>query len=407
MRENWGAVRADTLARSRTGTSEAGDPAPEEPVEAPGAWPEDIGSIAESSMTLPGKGEAGANCGEWYPKEFCDECGEPQMGVSRCEQRTCPNCWGAWTRRRAEKMARRLGAARHAADEGVSKRAVHAVASAPEGEVTTLREFQQAYRDAYELAKEKGVRGGVVVGHGFRTTERCDRAYAEAVESGAWNPEEDGKKWAFVRSHSKRVERDLLGDGWRELTYWSPHFHILGLCRDFEADDVEAQQGWVARRIRSLERFELTHRDGYEDMVGTARYLLSHGTFESGTSKDCVRWFGTLATTNFSPEDELSEGALSVIERTAREVAESGPERGDAPAEDGDECGDCGAESLSPIWDAGSALMDPGWCERIGRDAERRLTAAFEWAIGERPPPPGLKHPRTEEEAHEALTELV
>lgn len=406
MSSEWG-----TLAADRAHREAASGPQPTATAERDsdaGEWPEglDVEFYAETAMGIPGKGEPGENCGEWFPKEFCDECGEPSLGVSRCEQRTCPNCWGAWTRRRAEKIARRLGAARYAAEEGLEKRAIHGVMSPPEGEIRTLEDVKQGYRDAYELAGEKGVRGGVVVFHGFRVTDEAERLFEGAKIAGDWKVEEDGKKWAFVRSREKRLERGI-GEGrdWRGLTYWSPHWHVLGLCEDFEEDDPDAQDGWVARNIRSLESFRLHDSDGYEDMVGAARYLLSHGSFETGTSKDCVRWFGELATTKFSPEEELSEGTLSVIERKARETAESHEERGEVAEED--ECGNCGSVSMSPIWEAGSALLDKGWCQRIGREQQRRLTAAFEWSIGERRPPPGLKRPRTEEEAEEALAALL
>ncbi|MFB6198537.1 MAG: hypothetical protein ABEI52_09775, partial [Halobacteriaceae archaeon] len=85
-----------------------------------GAWTEelDLSFYAESSMTLPGKGEPGSGCGEWYPEKFCDECGEPHLGRSACQQRTCPECWRTWARNRAEKITRRLGAARYAAEGG-------------------------------------------------------------------------------------------------------------------------------------------------------------------------------------------------------------------------------------------------------------------------------------------------
>lgn len=367
----------------------------------PGAWQEelDLSFFADSSMTLPGSGNPGDGCGEWYPKEFCDECGTFYYGKSRCEQRGCPSCWGPWARRRSEKITRRLGAARYAAEAGVSKRAVHAVVSPPEGSIQSLTDVSQGYRDAYQLAKEKGVRGGVAIFHGFRVTEEGKRLFEEAKERDQWDPETDGRLWAFVRDHDR---------GWRSLTYWSPHWHIIGLARDFEADDPDSQEGWIARRIRSLKPFKLHKDEGYNDMVGAAMYLLSHATFESDTSKDCIRWFGDLATTVFSPEEELSEGSLSVVERKAREAAESVPEGGEkGPGEEeGEECENCGSTSRSPIWEAGQALQDPGWCQRIGREQQRKLKAAFEWAIGDRIPPPGLRGPRTEEEAREAFEEI-
>jgi hypothetical protein len=192
------------------------------------------------------------------------------------------------------------------------------------------------------------------------------------------------------------------------LTYWSPHWHIIGLCRDFDADDPDEQDGWVARRIRSLAPYEgLRDREAYDDLVGAVRYLMSHATYESGTSRDCVRWFGELATTNFQPEEALSEGSYDVIDRVVREVVGADDEGDGDGVEEDEECECCGSRSWSPIWDAGGALADPGWCDRIGRDAERRLVAAFEWAIGEREPPPGLKRATCEADAQEALEELL
>jgi hypothetical protein len=278
--------------------------------------------------------------------------------------------------------------------------------SPPEGEIRTLTDVRQGYRDAYRLAEEKGVRGGVVVFHGFRVTTAGKKLYEAAKAAGSWDSDADGRLWSFVRRHEERVERGIGGGNWRDLTYWSPHWHVLGLAEEFEADDPDEQDGWVARRIRSLESFKLHSDDGYEDMVGASMYLLSHAVFETGTSRDCVRWFGDLATTKFSPEEEVSEGVLSVIERKASEAAGSLEEDGEGAAEE-DECDNCGAVSKSPIWEAGAALMDKGWCQRIGKEQQQRLQAAFEWAVGDREPPPGLKRPRSEEAAQEAFEALL
>jgi len=51
--------------------------------------------------------------------------------------------------------------------------------------------------------------------------------------------------------------------------------------------------------------------------------------------------------------------------------------------------------------------MDKRWTERIGRRQQQRLAAAFEWAIDDRQPPPGLKNPRSEEEALEAFEAVL
>lgn len=391
MSTEWGGLSPDTFTPLSV---EADESEAVEVEDAPGAWPEDMETAfyAESSVTLPGMSSPGQNCGTWRPQEFCKACGEPSFGPSRCEQRGCPDCWWKWSANRTEKVVTRLGAARHAADDAQGKRAVHTVASPPEGEIRTLADVQQGFRDAYALAKERGVRGGVCIFHGFRVRDAVKAEYREE--------DPDGGIWAWIR------ERDA---DWRTLTYWSPHYHVVGLARDVEADRGDSGDVWRFRRVRSLERFTLTDRDGYDDMAGCTRYLLSHLTHETDGSTDSVRWFGSLSTASFSPEEELSEGALSTIERTAGEVVGSLDRRGEGDDEQGEdcECGECGACSMAPIWDAGGALMDKSWCERIGREQQRRLSAAFEWAIGERQPPPGLKRPTTEEEAREAFSSVL
>jgi len=368
----------------------------DELVEEPGRWQEqlDYSVFADSSMTLPGQGEQGPNCGVWKPAEFCDECADVRMAQNHCGRRSCPDCVGVWTKERAVGITKRLSAARHVEEPGVDRRVVHAVMSPPEGDVRTLQQVYSGYRRAYRLAEEKGVRGGVAIFHGRRVKEEVQRQYRAAdPEMGIW-------AWLL----------EVRPESWRDLTYWSPHWHILGLSRDFEGDDPDAQDGWVTRRIRSLKPHTgLRDRGAYDDLVGAVRYLMSHTTFESGTSRDCVRWFGSVATTSFSPEQALSDGAYDVIDRVVREVvgAVEGEGADEESDENADECDCCGANSWSPIWDAGAALADPGWCDRLDRDKERRLVAAFEWVIGERIPPPGLQNPRTEEEADEALEQLL
>jgi len=389
MSTEFGGLRADPAFRE----SDAGPSArPAAERDADGlAWPEgmDVRFYADSSMTIPGQGARPESCGVYYPSEFCDECGEPTFGKSFCERRLCPDCWWRWSRNRAENITVRLGAARYAAEDAQDKRAVHTVASPPEGEIRTLTDVQQGFRDAYSLAKERGVRGGVCMFHGYRVTQAAKEEFREA------DPE--GGIWKWIRED----ERD-----WRDLTYWSPHYHIVGMARDIEADRGEESDVWRFRRIRSLARFELTDRDGYEDMVRLSRYLMSHLTFESEGSKDSVRWFGELARGKFDPETELSEGSLSVIERTTAEivggVADVEGDGSGEPEEEPEPCEECGATSRSSIWDAPVALRDTEWCDRIGREQEARLRAAFEWAVGDRAPPPGLKNPRTEEHLEDA-----
>lgn len=380
--------------RGITSIPDTKEPEPDDDTEA-GAWQEelDFSVLADTSMTLPGQGDPGEHCGNWAMRKVCDNCGEPVPVESRCGKRECPECSNVWATDRAVGVATRLGAARYAADAGIEKRAVHAVISPPEGETRTLNDVYSGFRDAYDLAREKGVRGGVAIFHGYRVLgDVKDEFRAEDPDMGIW-------KWII----------EVRPENWRDLSYWSPHWHVLGLCVDFEANDPDAQDGWVAENIRSLESFKISEMDGFEDMVGVTRYLLSHATFETGSSRDCVRWFGDLATTKFRPEEELSEGALSTIERKAAEAADTVPDDGEGAGEgdDGDECENCGSTSFSSIWEAGSMLMDKGWCERIGAEQEKRLRTAWEWRVGDICPPAGMKNPQTKEQAREAFKAML
>lgn len=387
--QEWGGIVEDW---THLGNDDPADVV-EEIDDEPGRWQEQIeySVFADSSMTLPGQGEEGPNCGVWKPAEFCDSCAEVSMAPNHCGRRSCPNCDSVWTKERAVGITKRMSAARQVEAGGEDRRTVHAVMSPPEGEIRTLQQVYDGYREAYRLAEQKGVRGGVAIFHGYRVLTEVQKQYREAdPEMGIW-------RWLL----------NVRPESWRSLTYWSPHYHIIGLCREFEADDPDAQNGWVARRVRALERHEgLRDREAYDDLVGAVRYLMSHATFESGTSRDCVRWFGELATANFQPEQALSDGSYDVIDRVVREVV-GADEEGAGDGEEADECECCGSRSWSPIWDAGNALADPGWCDRLDRDKERRLVAAFELAIGERVPPPGLRNATTEEEANEALDAVL
>lgn len=400
MSTSWGGLSSDHPNRVPLHDPDRSSSRVERRVESrddPGAWSEDLEEsvYGEMDWTIPGMGKRPESCGRWYPDSFCDS-GHVNLGMSRCQNRDCPDCYGSYSRKRAVKVARRLGAARYAAEDDADKRAIHAVVSPPEGTVRTIRDFYEMLTDAYQLAKEKGIRGGVAIPHAYRVLESTKAEYRLLEDP-------DGGVWWWIRENDRH---------WRDQVYWSPHVHIQGLARYDETGEnaPEEDGGWVFKRIKTLDRFELYKEPGYDHMIGTTRYLLSHATYEIGESKQVIRWFGTLAPAMFSPEEEVSEGVLRVIERMAEEVAGSmsdQPEDGHGTAEEG-VCDQEGCDSEThPIWEAGEALQHKNFCKEIGEELERELRVAFRWAIGEVVPPPGLKHPRTEEQAREALDALL
>lgn len=363
-----------------------------EEAEGLGSWPEeiDISVYADSSMTIPGMSERGKNCGEWYPAEFCEMCGTVHSGVSYCQQRGCPACWDTWTGNRAESIVRRVTAYRWTKEPGVERRAVHAVASPPTGEITSLSDVQRYRRKAQSQLREAGLVGGVMVFHGFRVKEQVQEAYEELKEADAV----DGGIWKYVREN---------GRDWRSQVYWSPHYHVIGVAPEFEPEEGG---DWVVKRLSTADALESLKDGGaYQSVAKQSRYILSHATFEPEGMR-AVSWFGKLHSTQFDPEEELSGGALSVIERKAAEAV--GNEEYEEEAEEPPTCkeSDCDGQRR-PIWDANLYLGDMEWVDRVGREVEQRLSVAFDWAIGEQRPPPGLRKPRSRAEYEEAFEQLL
>lgn len=357
-----------------------------------GAWPEEmeVQYYADTSLTIPGQSEPPGECGTWGPREFCKSCGDVVVGPQRCQRRLCSDCWLTWRGNRAASMTERLAGARRAAD-GAEKRLTHSVVSPPPGSIKTLTQFERGKQRAYEMAKKKGIRGGVLIPHGWRVRDEAKELYRESIEAGL--VEESIGLWQWVRGQ----ERD-----WRSLTYWSPHFHVLGVGAEVGESDPEADGGWVFSRLGSFGRFRLSDPDTYEGMFRASSYLLSHVAFESENGRQSVRWFGSIANNQFSLESDLADWEESVIQRNVEKVSGYGGEEGEGERE-------CEVEgcrgNLAPVWSAGAYLADPTWCEEIGNQ-ESVLVAAFEWCIGEVVPPPGLRYPKSRRDFEEAWREV-
>ena len=396
----------DLWADSPTREIDAGPtPSTVEPDPRAGTWPEEISAVASSSFTLRGMGERPDDCGAYYPLDWCDECGEPHFRQKHCEQRTCPKCWTGNVARIAESVTARISGARHAADSYSEKRAVHAVVSPPPGEIRTVQDVYSGFSDAYDYAQDHGIRGGCAIFHGYRVKESVKREYRAikelmgllgAVEESLGNGE-SMSLWRYVRNH----RRD-----WRSLTVWSPHYHIIGLAEDVAPADPEGDDGWVVWRIRDLMDYRMSEpvdgADAYSDTARLTKYLMSHASHETQSTKDSVRWFGEVSTVKFSMGD-LAVSSRRMIEQKAHEAAFGVGDDDDDPDEPRT-CDMDGCEgAMRPIWDAYAALRDRRFTERISTGAEDRLRAAADWMMGDLDPPPM----HSEEEAKERLDELA
>lgn len=346
--------------------------------------------VAATSYAIPGMASRPDSCGNWYPYHVCDECGEPIFSESHCGLRRCPECWWEWVRDTAEKIVRRLQAYRWAQDDGLDRRLVHAMFSPEQGDDWTISQVDRMRSDSYDRADDAGITGGCTLTHLWRTSDEFDQEFRAAKAAGAAE-----KKWRYLR--------ESYGRGWRTQTEVAPHVHQIAVAPEFEP---EQNDGWIAKRVRTLAPLKsLTDPSSYEDIAGLAMYLLSHTAVADG--EQALRWFGSIYPGGFNPEDELSAGALDVIERMAAEAVEpdgDGDDDDDPYPEDREcEAGteDCPGERM-PIWDVPAARRVNHWGD-LPRETDRRLTAAVDWMMSDLDPPPCS----TESEARELLGRMA
>lgn len=365
----------------------------------------DACEVLDGPWTIPGRGAKGDRCGVVAPNGFCD-ADDPHVTFGRhdCGRRSCPRCWfSSWRNPRTVEVTARLGAARYDA-EGAGKRCVHAVVSPESGETGTIEQFYQNRSEAIQVAKRAGIRGGIIVPHGFRVKKRIQEKIEQEREAGNFS----GGDWKWVREHDC---------SWHNFVYWSPHYHVIGLSRDVDPSNVSDE--WVVHNIKrkradgevghSLAPFTLTGSNGYKDMARTVGYTLSHATYEADSNRQVMTWFGDLHGSNFDPEEDISDGPWSKIHRKARVIVGSeGDDGGDGAGDDDDdrECLRGGCEGTwHPIHEAPDFLDQRG--NDIPEDAYDRIHTAWLWDSGDLEPPPGLKRPTTEEGAREAFAEML
>lgn len=364
----------------------------------PGAWSEDLGRWGSQPWNLPGQGDRGARCGEYYPESVCDECGEPSFGSHTCGRRSCPECWGVWAKESGVRATRRVQEFRYTQPPGAARQAAHAVVSPDEGDVMTEREFWKGRKRAAQLLEEKGWRGFAIIPHPFRVTDEGKDRYQQA--------DPDYGIWVWLRSD---VEE------WRDLVYWSPHYHAIGVTgREMDPARESDEMNYVF--IRSFESFEgVRDTESHRDVYGAFRYLLSHTGYPEGSAKQVTTWYGSLANSVFVEEateewqhEKPSAGVRSALEREIESVAgvDVDDDSDDVSDESDDvrECpiDECGGEMID-VFDVRAYLrqVDPP------PEVRKAMECALEWRLGERAPPPGLKRPGSESEAREAFGVLV
>ena len=362
----------------------------------PGEWDEDLGRFGVDPWNLPGFGESGPGCGEWYPEAVCDTCGHLELGTHNCGRRSCPDCWGIWAKKSAVRAAVRIQSFRYTQPPDYHRQVAHAIVSPSEGEIRTEREFWEGRKRAAEIAERKGFRGFAIVPHPWRPTDRAKQRYREA--------DPDYGIWVWLRRDVGNLE---------DLIYWSPHYHVIG-ATTANMEPAKDSDGWVYRFERSLRSFEgIRDKESHEDVYGVFRYLLSHTGFPEGSTKQVTTWYGDLANSVFVEEaseawqiEKPSEGVRSALKREIEEVAGEKLEESEGGSE-GDEEEECVLEDcdglLINVFDVPRYLEGGD----VPSEIAQRMVTAYEWRVGDIHPPPGLKNPQTEADAREAFGYLL
>ena len=359
---------------------------------------ESLGRWGSEPWELPGFGEKGPRCGEYYADGVC-EGGHVDWGSHQCGRRTCPDCWGVWADDGAVRATKRVQSFRHTQPADYRRQAAHAVVSPEAGEVRTEREYWDGCSKAADIAEAKGFRGFAVIPHPWRLSELGEELYQHV--------EPEHGKWVWIRWLLER------SDHWDCLFEWSPHYHIVGLTTQ-DMDEGKESDEWAYHFIRSLDSYEdIGDTESHEEVYGLFRYLLSHTGYPEESTKQVVRWYGDLANSVFvedatedwqheKPPESVRESIEQAIEQAVGHSTEDDEEGTEDDEEDVCEHEDCSEQVIS-VWDIDQYLrqVDPP------REVADVMRVARDWRMGDLRPPPGLMHPKTEQDAQDALDALL
>ncbi len=208
---------------------------------------------------LPGYGKAKVDCGQWI--YMGHQVSDEQLHIIRrrksCHRKECPVCWPDWQKREALSILDRI----QEYHKLTGRMPVHYVISPPQSvEYNTKKQFRALRKKAYEIGKQRGIKGGVMIFH-----ERAAR-YSDSE--------------SYTKAHCSN----------------GPHFHIIGdgwlseKVKEFFLAD-----GWIVKNLRIRKM---------KSVYGTAVYILDHAAIAHGypaisqsrvSELASVTWFGTMS----------------------------------------------------------------------------------------------------------------
>ena len=278
---------------------------------------------------LVGKGEKGVNCGKYHQSHVCEnaQCGKLHYAKNRCHRKECPDCYRAWKMRAVMEGIKPRIYSEKARIANRSRRLSHVIVSMKKSEnVKTKKDFDKMIQDAYRFVDGHGLRGGVMIIHGYRATPEA-KHLAHKANKQTW-------EWIREQPHHERY------------MVYSPHFHFVGyydymedgrgLNKNHEVNramqvigdseesilfkylknagtkkDRELEMSWIYKTVlktgtNSIETFNHDEKG----MEGLLHYLLSHTVAEKSGRFDSIRWFGNCKKNAFGVTEEEKAAAI-------------------------------------------------------------------------------------------------
>jgi len=316
---------------------------------------------ADIDYIMPGFGKKPRNCEGWVITKFCSSCGSVHMAKGNCKTAGCPDCSTMWRYERVKKILERLMSYKMSNKVRLS----HVVISPPEvlhEEMKDHNGLKNIIKQVYDLAKQKGAIGGLMIYHPWRLRdERKDELKAIATQKDDWMPGD---------FHLYKTLKDL--EDWREYVYYSPHFHIIGSSKWWDPGSMD-DNGWIFKRIGDLRQ--------PDDVLKCCMYLLSHMGIYSGSEKvNNIRWFGGLSSNSWSI-NKASDKIRKYVYVRIKELIEG---FSDAEGVSYGSCSECGNKLVD-------VSLIPMFIHKFEGEKKHILKKAYRWYCGVDPPPKTLR----------------
>lgn len=209
--------------------------------------------------------------------------------------------WRAWRSKFTTIAALYVLAARHRAQAGDSRRAVHAVFSPPQADVNSDKAIRHWRAKATEVAQEAGIRSGMAAFHGYRVNQDAVAEFKSHIFDTKYaDTATDVLLWEWLRRSD-----------WRNFVQWGPHIHIIGLSEymdDYTGDGV-------LHRLRTFEEYDREiNMDAVAEHRAVAKDTVDHLTFRKDDPYPPFAWFGELEGEQWwSAEQKTTDATLEKI----------------------------------------------------------------------------------------------